>query len=57
MPTGFSRHISSDHPEIEMTAKKWNYLITMTAGFKILFPALQWQQKMASHVNISQIFF
>ena len=28
------RHISSDRPEFEMTAEKWNYLIMMTAGIQ-----------------------
>ena len=28
------RHIPTDHPEFEMTAKKWNYLITMTVGIQ-----------------------
>ena len=28
------RHILTDCPEFEMTARKWNYLITMTAGIQ-----------------------
>ena len=28
------RHIPIDHQEFEMTAKKWNYLITMTTRIK-----------------------
>ena len=28
------RHIPTDRPEFVMTAKKWNYLITMTAGIQ-----------------------
>ena len=28
------RHIPTDRPEFQMTAEKWNYLITMTAGIQ-----------------------
>ena len=28
------RHIPTDCPEFEVTAEKWNYLITMTAGIQ-----------------------
>ena len=28
------RHIPTDHLELEVTAKKWNYLITMTTGIQ-----------------------
>ena len=32
--TGIFRYIPTDRPELEMTTKKWHYLIRMTAGIK-----------------------
>ena len=36
------RYVPTDRPEFEMTAEKWNYLITMIAGIQnVIFSAVE----------------